>query len=443
MGDRAPTYTRDVDPGRAGGADELVSGAPDQEPRRRRVLWLAGLLLAGVALVMARPDLALHADRPADRPSPGVPTGEPSPRDGIRWEPRGDVVTDEAFVAAAIRRVTRDRPEATRIFFAGRLPDRSRLVLAGTDVDLGSVTTRVHALMVPEGTAVETATVTEASALTDPQQVLAWAARGRNDHVLAVAMTRPGPVSFEVSARVRFGTDGSAQRLWTPVYAADGVVVEDLGRYADPIVTVRAVGPGVFSLPLITRVLPKAQTRPVLLVSGVGAAGYRGPDAVHLSRALQGGAGSVADLDAARLQVLWSGSPFKSRRLALVLVTRADGQRFQALVGQQGEDEFPAGVRPLPRGASDRLPWLYEPRSPDDPTLLLCPTGPGSLVYRRDGQPDKVLPVDRYGVAALVEPGPSPPSASGADVTLRNREGAVVLRTTLPEPGFDDPLALD
>lgn len=432
-----------MDPGRAAGPDELVGGAPDQEPRRRRGGWAAGLLIAGVAVAVFRPDLALHADRPTARPSAAPPTSTSSPRDGVRWAPRGDLVSDVEFVAAALRRITHERPETTRLFFAGRLPEGSRLVLAGSDVNRGMVATRVHALLVPEGTAVETATVTEASALTDPQQVLAWAAVGRGGLVVAVAMTRPGPVHFEVSARVRFGSDGSAQRLWTPAYAEDGVVVEGVGRNADPIVTVRAVGPGVFSVPLVTRVVPRLPARPVLLVAGVAAPGYRGPDALHLSRALRSGAGSVADLDTARLEVLWSGAPFKSRQLALVLVTRADGQRFQALVGQQGRFEFPAGVRPLPLGASSRLPWLLEPFSPQDPTLLLCPTGPGSLVYRRGGQPDKVLSVDRYGVAALVEPGPSPPSASGAEVTLRAPDGAVLLRTTLPEPGFDDPLALD
>lgn len=403
-----------------------------------------GLLLAGVAVALVRPDLSLHADRPTARPSVGMlaESARSNPLDGIDWEPRGDLVGDTRFVTAAVARVARERPEATRLYFAGRLPDGSRLVLAGTDVNRGMVATRVHALLVPPGAPVQTATVTEASALTDPQQVLAWAARGRDDHVLVVAMTRPGPVRFEVSARVLFGPDGSAQRVWTPAYARDGVVVEDLGAEADPIVTVRAVGPGVFSLPLVVRVVRRVPTRPVLLVAGVGAAGYRGPDAGDVSRALRAGAGSVADLDTARLEVLWSGTPFTARRLALVLVTRADGQRFQALVGEQGGHEFPAGVRALPRGAIDRLPWLLEPFSPEDPTLLLCPTGPGSLVYRRDGAPDRVLPIDQGGVAALVEPGPSPPSVSGADVTVRDIDGAVVLRTTLPEPGFDDPLAL-
>jgi hypothetical protein len=199
----------------------------------------------------------------------------------------------------------------------------------------------------------------------------------------------------------------------------------------------------VFTLPLLVRVLPRVPGAPVVLVNGVSADGYRGPDPLAVSRALRAGVGSLVDLGGAELRVLWSGVPWKQRRLALVLVTRADGQRFQALVGQQGDVDFPAGVRALPPDADERLPWLLEPFSPSDPTLLLCPTGPGSLEYRRVGQPVRVLPVHEDGVAALVEPGPSPPRAGGAEVTLRDPAGRLLLRTTLPPPGFDDPLALD
>jgi hypothetical protein len=94
-------------------------------------------------------------------------------------------------------------------------------------------------------------------------------------------------------------------------------------------------------------------------------------------------------------------------------------------------------------GGDSRLPWLLEPFSPQDPTLLLCPTGPGSLLYERDGQADLRIPVKDDGVAALVAPGPTAPSAGGARVTLRDPSGRLLLSTVLPEPGFDDPLALD
>jgi hypothetical protein len=403
------------------------------------------LLVAGGIVVWTGPDLALHSDRPpTPRPSPMQVPPQPAEvrLDGISWKPRGDLVRDREFVSSAMARIRAERPGATRLYFAGHLPDGSRLVLAGTDVKRGIVATSVHALYVPAGVPVVGAQVSEASALTAPQQVLAWAAWGRGSAVVALVMTRPGPVRFEVSVRVEFDSAGRPGRSWTPLIAEDGLAVADLGPDADPIVTVRADGPGVFSLPLLVRVVPAVAAAPVVMVDGVGAPGYRGPDPLAVSRALRAGVGALADLGAADLRVLWSGAPWKQRRLALVLVTRADGQRFQALVGQQGEVDFPAGVRALPPDADERLPWLLEPFSPSDPTLLLCPTGPGTVEYRRPGQPVRVLPV-RDGVAALVPPAPSPPSASGADVTLRDPRGRELLRTTLPPPGFDDPLALD
>lgn len=434
-----------MDPGRTRGPDELVAGRPDRDAGRRPWVWAIGLLVAAVAAVATGPDLPLHSDRPPP-PRPTVDRDGPMPTmfrlDGIRWKPRGDLVRDREFLAAAMARVRVERSGATRLFFAGHLPDGSRLVLAGTDVNRGIVATSVHALFVPAGVPVVGAAVSEATVLTAPQQVLAWAAETPDGDVVAVAMTRPGPVRLEVSARVEFDSAGRPGRTWTPLPAEDGVAVADLGPDADPIVTVRADGPGVFSLPLPVRVLPRAVGAPVLAVAGTDRAGYRGPAALPLSRALRAGVGALVDLHAADLRVLWSGAPWKQRLLALVLVTRADGQRFQALVGQQGDVEFPAGVRALPRTADERLPWLLEPFSPSDPTLLLCPTGAGTLEYRRAGQPVRVLPVRDDGVAALVEPGPSPPSASGADVTLRDPAGRKVLRTTLPRPGFDDPLAL-
>jgi hypothetical protein len=435
-----------VDPRRAGGPDELVAGSPDESAGRRRWLWAAGLVAAVVAVVAAQPELSLHSGRPAPpAPTPSRPAPQPlaAPLDGIHWQPRGDLVRDREFVRAAMSRVRRERPGVSRLFFAGHLPDGSRLVLAGTDVNRGMVATSVHALFAPSGVPVVGAAVSEATALTAPQQVFAWAAEAPGGNVVAVVMTRPGPVRFEVSARVHFDADGTPGRTWTPLLAENGVAVADLGPDADTIVTFRGNGPGVFALPLLVRVVPRVPGAPVLAVDGTTAPGYRGPDAPQLSRALRAGVGSLVDLDAAERRVLWSGAPWKQRRLALVLVTREDGQRFQALVGQQGDLDFPAGVRALPRAADERLPWLLEPFSPSDPTLLLCPTGPGSLTYRRAGRPARVLPVRDDGVAALVEPGPSPPSASGAEVTLRDPDGRVLLRTTLPEPGFDDPMALD
>ena len=436
-----------MDQRRTVGPDELVAGTPDAAPGRRRVWWVAGLLVAAGVLALVRPDVSLVGERMVAPPT-AVPSATSNPNvtprlDGVQWAPRGDLVGDTRFVTAALQRIRLQRMDATRVYFAGRLPDGSRLMLAGTDVNRGMVATSVHALHVPRDLPVGAAVVTEASVLTDPQQVLAWATRNSRDEVQLLAISRPGPVRFEVSGKIEFAADGTPRRSWTELHAEDGVAVVGLGRDADPIVTVRAAGPGVFTLPLVVRVTPRAPVAPVLKVSGVALPGYRGPTALSMSRALRAGAGALVDLASARREVIWSGAPWKQRRLALVLVTRPDGQRFQALVGEQDGVGFPAGVRALPRGASARLPWLLEPFSPQDPTLLLCPTGPGTLVLRRDGRAPRTLPVRADGVAALVAPGPSPPSASGARVTLLDPDGEPILITTLPEPGFDNPLALD
>lgn len=428
--------------------DELAAGDVDAPAPRR---WVRGLLVAGAAvlgLVLLGPDLTFQP-----RPD-GPPAGTPTPRgslaatsslDGVAWPPRGDLVSDREFVLAALRRIREERLEAGRLYFAGRLSDGSRLVLAGTDVNRGVVATSVHALYVPAGASLSAARVTEATALVDPAQVLAWAARGADGSVRAVVLTRPGPVRFQLSPGVQFRrSDGVSVRRWVPVRAEDGIVVADLGTQVDPVISVRAEGPGVFLLPLVVGVSPQVWSRPGLLrVTGTDDPGYAGPDPVRLSEALRHQAGLVADLDESRLRVLWSGAPWQRNRLALVLITRPDGQRLQALVGQQGRSAFPAGVRALASGAPSRLPWLLEPFSAQDPTLLLLPTGAGTVAYRPVGGPARVFEVGRDGVLPLAEPAPSPPRANGAEVTVRDPSGRVLLTTTLPVPGFDDPLALD
>ena len=430
--------------------DELAAGS-DQDtggsPRRGRLWWAAVLAAGLVALAVVRPDFALHAENPAQPRPSAEPSGERDGGDGlstVAWDTRGDLATDYGFVSSAIIRIRQDRPQVARVFFAGRLPDGSRLVLAGSD-DEDTVATAVHALVVGPGESVADAPITELTALSDPQQVLAWAGRDRHGQVSVVLLSRPGPVRFEVSPQVTFADDGAAGRIWTPRYAEDGVVVSDLGGEADPVVTVRATGPGVTPAAQVVRVVSatgRAGQRP-LRIAGVDAPAYRGPDPDRLVLGLQQEAGAVADLGASNLRVLWSGALWKQRRVALVLITRWDGVRLQALVGQQGNTEFSFGVRALPRGGPALLPWLLEPISPEEPTLLLCPTGRGTVVYSRPGQPDRTLPVPASGVAGLLEPGSNPPSTSGARVTLLDPKGQELLSTVLPETGFDDPLALD
>ena len=146
----------------------------------------------------------------------------------------------------------REPAGATRLYFAGRLPDGSRLVMVGSDVMPGMVATAVHALRVAPAVGGR-ARVTEGAALSDSQQVLAWAGPGAEGSVVAVALARPGPVRFGFSPRVTFTDDGSARRSWQLAYAPDGSTVVDLGD-TDPLVAVRAQAPGVFGRPMLVRV---------------------------------------------------------------------------------------------------------------------------------------------------------------------------------------------
>lgn len=427
------------------GRDEIAGGSGD-EPRRRWPAWVFLLAAAAVGLALARPDLSLLADGADPRPRASTPPARQGPLgalEGVAWETRGDLARDRDFVAAALARMREERPGISRVYFAGRLSDGSRLVLAGTDVNRGVVATSVHALQVLDGVPLAGAQVVEATALVDPQQVLAWAARGADGRVRAVVLTRPGqPVHLEISRRVDFDpATGTARRRWEQAAVADGAAMADLGQDTDPIIGVRARGPGVFTLPMLVRVRPLEPDRPVVPVVGLGDPGYAGPDPGLVPGALREQAGVVVDLQSGAARVLWSGAPWKQRRMALVLLTRPDGRRFQALVGQQGDSAFPAGVRALGDGEPDRLPWLLEPFSPQDPTLLLVPTGDGSLIYRRGGQPVRTWQIGADGVVGLVAPGPSPPSAVGADVTVTDTQGRILLRTTLRRSGLDDPLA--
>lgn len=411
---------------------------------------MLGVLAVALSAVGIGPvDLSLSGT-PSGRPQPTAPPGPsyegqasvpPTRLDGIDWPPRGDLADDESFVQAAMSRVREFRPDTSRLFFAGTLTDGSRLVLAGSDVNRGIVATAVHALWVRPDTPVARARVTEGTAMTDPQQVMAWAGPVAGGRVVVVALARPGPVRFDLSEGVTFAADGSGMRQWRPFYAEDGLLETALG-YADPVVAVRARGIGAFTVPFVVRVATGRRPPGAVRVEAAGGPGYQGPDPAQLSAALYAGAGAVVDLDRATARIIWSGIPWKHRRLALVLVTREDGRRFQVLVGQDDQRPFAIGTRALALDADPLTPWLLEAFSSLDPTLLLCPTGQGTLVYRRPGRADRVLPINAAGVAPLVEPGPSPPTTSGARVTVLDLSGRPLLSTTLPETGFDNPLAL-
>jgi hypothetical protein len=418
--------------------DRLVAGDEREPgaPARRRLGWVAALAAAGAVLAVAGPplpDLALHGDPPPPA------SARPEPRGNVAWETRGDLAADEGFVFDAIRRIRQDRPDVARVYFAGRLPDGGRLAISGSDA--GS-STAVQALQVPPGADTADGWTADVGVVSAPDDLLTWAGRGADGGVVAVLLARPGPVRFQASPVVEFdGRTGEPGRRWQTFRSAGGVSVAQLGPVADPSIAVRAFAPGVTATP---RLVPVQRPRPdptVVDVDGVGAAEYAGPRTPLLVEALRGSLSALVDFHASTLRVLWSGAPWKQRPLALVLVSRPDGVRLQALVGEQDGHPFGAGVRALPVREPDVTPWLLEPFTTQDPTLLLVPTGPGTLVYRRPGREAR-LPIGPGGTVALVEPGSDPPTARGAQVTVLDPTGRRVLTTTLPRGPVDDPLAM-
>lgn len=417
--------------------DELVAGDERDHgtPGRRRLGWAAALVAAGAVLAVARPDLALHGEPPPPAPA----SARPQPRGNVAWDARGDLADDEVFVFDAVRRVRQDRPDVARVYFAGRLPDGSRLVLTGTD---SGASTDVQALAVPPGAETADGWISDAGVVTAPDDLVAWAGRGADGGVVAVLLARPGPVRFQASPVVAFdGRTGEPSRRWRTFRCAGGVSVARLGPVADPSVAVRAFAPGVTSSPRLVPVHDGLRAPTVVDVDGVGAADYAGPRTPLLVDALQSSLSALVDFQDSTLRVLWSGTPWKQRRLALVLVDRPDGVRLQALVGEQDGHAFGAGVRALPVRDPDAAPWLLEPFTAQDPTFVLVPTGAGTLVYQRPGREAR-LPIGPDGAVPIVEPGPQAPTARGARVTVLDPAGTELMTTVLPAGPLDDPLAL-
>ncbi|MDQ1664429.1 MAG: hypothetical protein QOH75_460 [Actinomycetota bacterium] len=402
-------------------------------------------MVAAVGLAVGLPQLSLHADQPAGQP---METSGPSAEDALGldafdWPLRGDLADDEAFVDGAMRRLATDVPGSGRPLFAGRLPDGSRLLLATGDVPGRIAVSTVRAVHVAARHASTTGRVSSAVALTDPAQGIGWATVGRDGRVYAVVLGPLRPLRLELSGRVDFGSDGTPTRRWVARSSEEGTVVTDLGSRTDPAVAVRSIGLTPFVPPVLIPISGRAVTPPGgLAVSGVRAAGYGGPDPHLLVRGLVAMTDDLLDLGPTSMRVIWSGAPWRGRRLALVLITRPDGGRLQAVVGEQAGSWFPAGVRVLPTQEPADIPWLLEPFSAADPTLLLCPTGPGSLDYKRPGHSVSRVPIAPDGVATLLEPGNSPVRAGGALARVRGRDGTVLLSTRLPTTGFDDPLAV-
>lgn len=424
-------------------SEDLVGGRPEPTVRglaqRRRWRGAALVLATVLGAVVVLPRLSLHADAPpgaARRPTaaPAVPA-PPNGGVWVGWPLRGDLAGDPAFVAAALRRLRRDRPAAARPLFAGRLPDGSRLLLAG------AADSSVSVLHIAARHTFVTGVVGDAAALSDPAQALGWATLGRDGRTYAIVLGAPRPMRVQLSPGVTFDQAGAPHRRWRTESTADGVVVADLGSPTDPSVAVSSVQPDLFVAPGLIPVAGRSRTPAASVeVAGTDAPAYAGPRPANLRAGLSAETADLLDLGRTAQRVVWSGVPWAQRHFAIVLIRRTDGVRLQALVGEQDGGWFPAGVRALARSDPDGLPWLLEPFSPQDPTLLLCPTGPGSVVYRR-GERRTRLHVRADGVVSLVDPGSAPPSTAGARVTLYDPQGTRLLSTVLPRTGFDNPLA--
>jgi hypothetical protein len=230
--------------------------------------------------------------------------------------------------------------------------------------------------------------------------------------------------------------------VWHTESSDRGVVIADLGPRSDPSVAVRSLGLSTFVTPVQIPVTDTPRTPAArVVVNGTDDAAYRGPQPEQLRLGLSAETDALLDLGRTTQRVIWSGVPWGSRHFALVLITRADGRRFQALVGQQAGDWFPAGLRALGAHDPDQLPWLLEPFTTQDPTMLLFPTGAGSLHYQRGWRKAR-MPIPPDGVVALFEPASLRPSAAGARVKVYGPTGRLLLTTVLPETGFDNPLAV-
>ena len=435
--------------------DELAAGSDKETrggPGRRRLWWAAGLAAGLVAVAVVRPDFALHAEQPgaaaahrgADRRH--GPGSRPST---VAWDTRGDLATDYGVRVRA--------PSSGSGRSGRRWPGSSSP--AGCPTAAGwcwpaATTTRTPSRppSTPwwwrRGSPVADAPVTELAALSDPQQVLAWAGRDRDGHVSAVAAQPAG------AGALRGLPAGAASPTTAPPAGSGprrtprtGWSSRTWATEVDPVVTVRAIGPGV---------TPAAQV--VRVVSATGRAGQRplrirGVDAPDVPRARPGPAGARAPAGgrgawptsaSSQLRVLWSGALWKQRRLALVLVTRPDGVRLQALVGQQGELRVPvrrAGAAPRRAGRSCRGCWSRSRRR----SRRCCSARPARARWSTAGPASRTAPCrcPRPGSRGCSSRAPTRRPPRGARVTLLDPQGQQLLSTVLPATGFDDPLALD
>ena len=292
----------------------------------------------------------------------------------------------------------------------------------------------LHAVLVAPGAEVSAGRVTRQGGLEPPTGyqpwLVAWAGRGSDGHAYAVSLTEDVRTAVEVSPNVRFGGDGAAYRRWWGTESAEGWSVTDLGIRPDLAVGIRLEVEGYGARTGVAWLDGEPGRTPVLL-RGDGAATYAGPRPRLLAQGVRLQTQAIMGTNVVRGKVIWSGPVHADDPAAVVLVTRPDTVRLQTFVSQERGSSVMHGTRAVPSDEPDESPWLLEPRSRREPTLLICPSRPASVSYRPRRGPARTLSVPASGVAVLEPPGAGRHRARGATVTLRNEEGLAVLTSVL------------
>ena len=431
---------------------DQLSGGSDEPPRRGHLAGLgvtAVAALAATAIALAGPDLSLHAEQPAGEPSSPSASGPPPPSSlrladlptatfgPVTWSLRGGLARDEAFVVAATARI-RQRHPAAAPFFAGRLPDGSRLLLAGAETGTRTPSTsavRLHAVLVGPGDAVPAGRVTRMRVSESPGYppwFLTWAGRASDGHAYAVSLTAELRATFETSPNVLFRDDGSSYRQWVRKVAPEGWAVTDLGARPDLFIGIRREAEGYPSHTGGTWLDGEPSRTPVVL-EGLTDPGYEGPRPRVLASGVRFQLRALAGTDVLRGRVVWSGSVRGDEPAALVVVTRPDGVRLAALVEQHRGSPVLFGTRALPVDGPATIPWLLEPNPGRGPTRLICPGRPATITYRPKHGAARSISVPPSGVVELEGAGAGRRRARGATVVERDRRGERT-RTTVLTP---------
>jgi hypothetical protein len=309
----------------------------------------------------------------------------------------------------------------------------------------------MRALHVPPGAEAATATPVPAGRLIDDVDVTGWAGRGTRGRIFAAVLGRPTSLSLEASPLIHYHRTGGASRRWRAVSAADGSAVVDLGQRSDQIVVVRSsLQSRTYPLVLPVDHDPRASVATSVpvpdtsRVRGLRSPDYRGPHPERVVQAVAEGHEHRFDPATADLRIIWSGEVAPGRRAAVVRARRTDGPVFQLLVADRGRGVASHGPRHVPWDTSDVTPWLFVQGDPEQPALLLSPSGRGTAVLTEAGAPQRRVTIgaDGVGVFAGTKQGQMFTGLSSARLAVLSPEGEILVSSSLPSLGIDDVFVL-